>query len=41
MTKIMKKDYEKPNLEVTLYEVDITTADTSDEVGLDVGDWWL
>lgn len=35
----MKKDYEKPVLEVVVYEISVS-ASVSDESELDIGGWW-
>lgn len=37
----MKKEYEKPRLEVVKFEYDIQAAQQSNEGTQDVGGWWL
>ncbi len=36
----MKKDYEKPTLEIISYDVEISANDSGFEAELDLGEWW-
>lgn len=36
----MKKEYEKPNLEVIVYDVEVSANDSGFMAELDIGGWW-
>lgn len=36
----MKKEYEKPVLEVTVYDIEVTTDGSGFEAEIDLGEWW-
>ncbi len=36
----MKKEYEKPVLEVTVYDIEVIADGSGFEAEIDLGEWW-